>query len=196
MRRQFLVPLLLLCIPFTVHAQDELAGWYVNPYLGGIIPDKPWGGKGGTALFGIDIGRNLSAAWSAELDLNGARLNDRVGSGHTDLYGGALELLRLFNGGGRFAPYLMLGAGVTDAAPPPGAGLQSRTEFMMQPGGGAIIRLWEGADGAGTLALRPAIEARWTHGWAHAPGNPVDVLYALGLTYSFGPGGRAGSLSR
>jgi Outer membrane protein beta-barrel domain len=195
-RRQFLVQLLLLCLPLTAHAQDAAADWYLNPYLGGITPDKPWGGKGAAALYGVDIGTNLSAAWSAELDLNAARLSDRVGSGHTGLYGGALDLLRVFNRGARFAPYLMLGAGVTDAAPPSGAGLQRRTEFMMQPGVGAIIKLWEGADGSGTLALRPAIEARWTHGWAHAPGNPVDVLYALGVTYSFGLGGRAGSPSR
>ena len=196
MKRWFLVQLLFLCAPFTAHAQDEAGDWYFNPYLGGIAPDKPWGGKGGSALYGVDIGTILSPAWSAEVDLNGARLSDRFGSGHTGLYGGALDLLRVFNRGGGFAPYLSLGAGITHAAPPAGAGLQSRMEFMMQPGLGAIIKLWESADGSGTLALRPAVEARWTHGWAHAPGNPVDFLYALGLTFSFGPRARADNPSR
>jgi hypothetical protein len=46
--------------------------------------------------------------------------------------------------------------------------------------------VWQSPHGAGSLALRPDIKARWTHGWAHAPGNPVDVLYTLGLTFSFG----------
>jgi hypothetical protein len=62
---------------------------------------------------------------------------------------------------------------------------------MAQPGFGAIIKVWQSTDGSGSLALRPDIKVRWTHGWAHAPGNPVDVLYVLGLTFSFGPGSRA-----
>jgi hypothetical protein len=57
---------------------------------------------------------------------------------------------------------------------------------MAQPGLGAFIKVWQSPHGAGSLALRPDIKARWTHGWAHAPGNPVDVLYTLGLTFSFG----------
>ncbi len=133
-------------------------------------------------------------AWSAELDLNGARLSDRVGSGHIGLYGGALDVLWVFNRGATFAPYLSMGAGVTHAAPPSATGLETRTEFMAQPGLGVIIKVWESADGSGSCALRPDIKARWTHGWAHAPGNPVDALYVLGLTFSFGPGGRAAAV--
>jgi hypothetical protein len=56
---------------------------------------------------------------------------------------------------------------------------------MWQAGGGTLVRLWAPADGASSLALRPEIRVRWTHGWAHAPGNPVDPLYALGLMFSF-----------
>jgi hypothetical protein len=178
--------LLLLCAPLAALAQDEAASWYVSPSLGGITPDKPWGGNGSAALYGLDIGTRFSPDWSAELDLNDARLTDRVGSGHSSLSAGALELLRVFNGGRVFAPYLSIGAGVTHAAPPPGIGLENRTEFMAQPGLGAIIKVWQSPRGAGSLALRSDIKARWTHGWAHAPGNPVDVLYTLGLTFSFG----------
>ena len=191
MRRVFLVSLLVLCLPRTAPAQDEVGHWYLNSYFGGITPDKPWGGKGSTALYGLDIGADFSPAWSAELDLNGARLSDRSGSGHTGLYGGAMELLRVFNRGGGFAPYLSIGTGATHDAPPSGTGLESRTEFMAQPGFGAFIKMWESADGSGCVALRPDIKVRWTHGWAHAPGNPVDVLYVLGLTFSFATGRRA-----
>lgn len=187
MRPLVLVSLPVLCVALTALAQDEVGQWYFNPYLGGITPDKPWGAKGSTALYGLDIGTNFSATWSAELDLNGARLSDRVGSGHSGLYGGALDLLRVFNRGGVVAPYLSIGAGVAHAAPPSGTGLESRTEFMAQPGFGAIIKAWESVDGSRSFALRPDIKARWTHGWAHAPGNPVDVLYVLGLTFAFGP---------
>jgi len=183
-----LVSLLVLCVPLTALAQAEVGHWYLNPYFGGVTPDKPWGGKGSTALYGLDIGTNFSPTWSAELDLNGALLSDRLGSGHTGLYGGALDLQRVFNRGGLFAPYLSIGAGATHAAPPSGTGLESRTEFMAQPGFGAFIKVWESPDGSRSFTLRPDIKARWTHGWAHAPGNPVDVLYVLGLSFSFGPG--------
>jgi len=191
LRHLFLMSSLAPCIPLTAIAQDEVGQWYVNPYGGGITPDKPWGGKESTALAGLDIGTKFSASWSAELDLNGARLSDRFRSGHTGLCGGALDLLRIFNRGASFAPYLSIGAGLTHDAPPSGTSLESRTEFMTQPGLGAIVKVWQSADGAGSLALRPDIKARWTHGWAHAPGNPVDVLYVLGLSFSFGPSRRA-----
>ncbi|MGO9038076.1 MAG: outer membrane beta-barrel protein [Steroidobacteraceae bacterium] len=187
MRPLVLVNLMILCLPHTALAQDEVGHWYLNPYFGGITPDKPWGGKGSTALYGFDIGTNFSPTWSAELDLNSARLSDRVGSGQTGLYGGAVDLLRVFNRGGVFAPYLSIGVGVTHAAPPSATGLESRTEFMTQPGFGAMIKVWESVDGSRSFALRPDIKARWTHGWAHAPGNPVDALYVLGLTFSFRP---------
>ena len=184
----FLLSLLVLCVPLTAFAQDDVGHWYLNPYFGGVTPDKPWQAKGSAALYGFDIGANFSPTWSAELDLNAAPLRDRVGSGHTGLYGGALDLLRVFNRGGVFAPYLSVGAGVTHAAFPSETELGSRTEFMWQPAFGTLIKVWESTDDSRSLTLRPEIKARLTHGWAHAPGNPVDVLYVLGLTYSFGPG--------
>jgi hypothetical protein len=183
---RLLVSVLAVGFVLAERAQAAPEQWYLNPYIGGIMPDKPWHGRGSAALFGLDAGANLSPAWSAEVDINGASLTDRDEQGRIGLYGGALTVLRVFNRAARFSPYLSLGAGVTHSAPSAEADLVSRTEFMVQPGVGAAIRVWQSADGADTLALRPDIKARWTHGWAHAPGNPVDVLYVLGLTFSFG----------
>jgi len=185
--RPFLLSVWVACIPAEALAQAAVGRWYVNPYAGGITPDKPWGARGSGALYGLDIGTSLFETYSAEIDLNDAPLSDRFGPGHNSLYGGALELLRVFNRGARFAPYVSIGAGVTHSAPPSGTGLESRTEFMAQPGGGLMIGLWASGDGSSCLALRPDLKVRWTHGWAHAPGNPVDVLYGLGLTAAFGP---------
>jgi hypothetical protein len=182
-----LTGLLMLGVPLPVSAQVS-GSWYVNPYLGGITPDKPWHATGAGAAYGLDIGTDLCAAWSAELDLSAAPLRDRTTSGDDALYGVALTALRVFRRDARLAPYVSLGSGLTHYAPVGGAGLEPRTEFTVQPGAGVIIRLWESADGSRNLALRPDVEVRWTHGWAHAPGNPVDPLYALGFTYSFGPG--------
>jgi hypothetical protein len=36
-----------LCSPLTALADEgDVGRWYVNPYVGGITPDKPWGAKG------------------------------------------------------------------------------------------------------------------------------------------------------
>jgi len=184
MPRPGIPSLLMLCCPLA-SAADEAGQWYVNPSIGGITPDKPWGGTGGAVLYGLDVGTHLSSAWSAEISLNGAPLNDRFEPGHIWLYGGALNVLRVFERGAAVAPYVSLGAGATHVAPPSPTPLESRTEFMVQPGFGAIVQLWQSSGGGRSLALRPDIKVRWTHGWAHAPGNPVDILYVLGLTFSF-----------
>jgi hypothetical protein len=175
----------MLCMTLPVRAQ-EAGQWYLNAFAGGISPDKPWGASGHAALYGLDLGVSLATGWNAELDLNRANLTDRLGSQESRLGGSALQVLRVFNRGARFAPYVSLGAGLTHEAPGAGSGVVSHTEFMVQPGIGALVRLWARVDGSASLALRPNIEVRWTHGWAHAPGNPVDPLYALGLTLSFG----------
>jgi hypothetical protein len=185
MRPRCLLSLLILCSPVIALAGENAERWYLNPYVGGIVPDKPWGGNGSTVLYGLDIGRSLSAAWSAEFDMNGAALSDRYGAGPIGLYGGALTLLRVFNRGARFAPYVSFGVGLTHVAPPSAIPLERRTEFTAQPGVGALVRVWERADGSRAVALRPDVKVRWTHGWAHAPGNPVDILYVLGLTFEF-----------
>jgi hypothetical protein len=182
MQCRFLLGLVTLWIPLAGLAQDAIGYWYLNPYLGGITPDKPWHATGAAVVYGVDIGTQVTPAWSAELDLEGATLRDRDDGKRSSLYESALDLLRTFNYGAHFAPYLSLGAGVTHFEPSPSAGLERRTEFMLQPGAGALIRLWGRSGGVRTLALRPAIEARWTHGWAHAPGNPVDPVYTLGLS--------------
>jgi hypothetical protein len=182
MRCCFLLGWVILWIPAAGLAQDASGPWYLNPYLGGITPDKPWHAAGAAVVYGLDIGTTLTPSWSAELNLNGASLRDRDGRDHSSLYGTALNVLRVFNSGARLALYLSMGAGVTHFAPASSSALQSRTEFMAQPGAGALIRLWEGPGALRSLALRPAVEARWTHGWAHAPGNPVDLIYTLGLS--------------
>jgi hypothetical protein len=164
--------------------EDAGAPWYTSLFLGRITPDKPWRASGSAILYGLDIGINLLPSWAAELDVDGAPLSDRTGAGHTTLYGVALDVLRTWHPRASFTPYVSLGGGVTHNTASPETGLESRTELMVQPGTGAFILVWQSADGARSVGLRPDIKVRWTHGWAHAPGNPVDPLYALALTFA------------
>jgi hypothetical protein len=183
-RAHVLAGLVIPWAPLASVAQATPDSWYLNAEVGGVIPDKPWGARGSAPLYGLDIGHSLAPGWSAELDLTYADLDARRGGGHNGLEGAALQGLRIFDTRTRVAPYVSLGAGLTHEAPGAGSGFISRTEFMVQPGAGALVRLWDTR--GGSLGLRAAIEVRWTHGWAHAPGNPVDPIYALGLTYSWG----------
>jgi OmpA-OmpF porin, OOP family len=176
--------LLVLLAPLAASAGDEVGHWYVSPYLGGISPDKDWAPAGSAPLYGFDVGKNFSPAWSGELDLNGSSIKLRDEPGHFHLYGGALDVLRVFNRGATFAPYVSLGAGVTRFNPSSEQGLSSHTNFMVQGGVGVFIKLWENADASRSFALRPDIKARWTD----VNSSPVDLLYVLGLTFTFGPG--------
>ncbi len=160
---------------------------YLDPYAGGISPDKPWHATGSAPLYGLDVGMSLSSEWRAELDLNRASLAERAGGGHTDLDGGALGLVRLFNPDGRIAPLLGAGVGLTHDTAAPQTGLAAHTELMVEPAIGALVRLWQSAGGTRQVALRPEVRVRWTHGWAHAPGNPVDPIYGVGITFGWLP---------
>jgi hypothetical protein len=184
-RARALVGLFVFCAPLAAVAQTTPDSWYVGADAGGIIPDKPWGARGSAPLFGLEFGRSLSGGWSTELALTYAPLEDRRSRGHNSLEAAGLQVLRRFSTGTRVVPYVLLGGGATHVAPASGSGLVSRTEFMMQPGLGALVSLLETRNGQ--LALRANFAARWTHGWAHAPGNPVDPYYTLGLTYGFMP---------
>jgi hypothetical protein len=185
--RRFILTALLLGAPVAVQAQSAPATFDLNPYIGGISPDKPWRARGSAPLYGFDLGIGLIPSWRLEFDLNQATLSDRSDPGHSSLYGGALSVSYLLNPAGRLAPFVAFGAGLTRYVPPSGIGVQERSEFMAQPGIGALLRLWRSADARRSLALRPQVSLRWTHGWAHAPGNPVDPLYVIGLTYTQTP---------
>jgi OmpA-OmpF porin, OOP family len=182
--RRFGFLLLVLFSPLTAFAQGEPEHWYVSPYAGAVAPDAEWAATGSKALYGLDIGKNFGRDFSVELDLNGANLDYRYGPGHVGLYGAALDGLFVFNRGGVFSPYSVFGLGATRGSPPSGEGLSNRTDFMAQAGVGAFIRLYENPAGTFSFSLRPDVKARWTD----APGNPVDALYELGFTFSFGPG--------
>jgi len=183
---RMLASLLLAAASSPTPAQVTAGCWYLNAGFGALTPDKPWGAQGSGPLVGLDIGQLLAPSWSAELDLSDARLEDRSGASHSSLEGAALQGLRRFRADARFTPFVSLGAGAIHEAAGIGSRAGSRTEFMVQPGGGAVLRLMDGGGGSsGHLALRADLKVRWTHGWAHAPGNPVDPLYTLGLTYFF-----------
>ncbi len=180
---------LLALLPVAAPAADEVGHWYVDPYIGGIKPDHDWGAPSSNAFdYGIAFGKHLSQHLSAEIDLNGARLHEYDGSppfntGHAKLYAGSLNLLGVFSRGSTVAPYISIGAGATHWDPDVNT-LDTRTRFMAQAGVGAFIKLWENADASRSFSLRPDVKGRWTD----VHDNPVDLLYVLGFTFSWGPG--------
>jgi hypothetical protein len=183
--RRFLFGLLIACVPLLTYGGDEVGHWYLDPYVGGMTPDNGWQVKEGANLdFGLAIGNNLSDAFSLELNVNGARPDYRVGSGHLGMAAASLDLLRVWNRAGVFAPYVEFGAGALQLQP--SGGNSNHTGFMAQAGIGAFIKLWENSDASRSLMLRPDLVARGDR--LGQTDSKTDYLYTLGLVFTFGPG--------
>jgi OOP family OmpA-OmpF porin len=164
----------------------DVGGLYVTPMAGVLRADKDRSTDGRDyALGGLAFGKHFSEAWSAEVLLNGTRLQGDPGTLTPDrtLWGGSLDLLRVFNRSGRFSPYIGVGAGLIrndlDST------LTHPREFMYQASLGAFWTLWEGANGK-TFALRPDFKARWDD--SHAAGTLTDYIGELGFQFSWGGG--------
>jgi OmpA-OmpF porin, OOP family len=160
---------------------DEVGQWYVNPNAGGIsvdnrrpLEDKDW-------LYGIGIGRHLTQGLSLEGNLTGNQLDGVFGAPDLSLYTGTLDLLGVANRDGNVSPYVSVGAGGARNNLSPG---DDSTDFLMQAGVGAFMRIWRASDGSGSLSLRPDFKVRWQD--AGAAGHLRDYVAMLGLTYSFG----------
>jgi OOP family OmpA-OmpF porin len=183
--KHLLAGCLITCAPLVGFAGDEAGHWYLDPYVGGMTPDVEWAAKQGVSLdYGLAVGKNLNADWSLELNLNGARPDDRFDSGHLGMYAASLDVLRVWNRSGTFAPYLMFGLGALQLQP---SESNNHTFMLAQAGLGAFIKLWENADASRSLSLRPELTVRSDRP-TQANGSQFDYLYTLGLVYSFGPG--------
>ncbi|HEY6642366.1 OmpA family protein [Povalibacter sp.] len=170
-----------LAAPVAAVAADNVGHWYVTPQIGGIsvdndrpVQDKDW-------LYGLGIGKHVSDALSIEMNLNGSQIGGGPGRSDLSLYGGSLDLLRVFNRAGKVSPYLSAGLGVVQNERSPGS---NATDFMTQAGVGLLINTWESADGSSSFALRPDLKARWDD--AGSAGHLVDYIGTLGFQYSFG----------
>ena len=170
-----------LAAPLAASAADNVGHWYVTPQVGGIsvdndrpLEDKDW-------LYGLAIGKHLNDALSLELNFNGARLNADAPGAHHSLYGTSIDLLGVANRGGVVSPYISVGAGASPWDRSPGS---DSLDAMAQAGVGLLINLWSSPNGSGTVALRPALQARWTE--AGAEGTLRDYIGTLGFQVSFG----------
>lgn len=88
MRDLLLTGLLVLGVPRPALAQLS-EDWYVNPYLGGITPDKPWHASGSGGIYGLDIG--MVAAWRRRHDQAVGERRWLAQTGAAPGYQGALD---------------------------------------------------------------------------------------------------------
>lgn len=168
-------------------ADSDVGRTYVTPSVGALRADSERATDRDNVIGGLAIGRHLSPAWSAELTLNGAALDGENPSlPDFSVYGGSLDLLRVFNRAGAFSPYIGVGAGVLEYDVTPGA---ARPDAMAQASIGAFWTLWEGS--GSSFALRPDFKARWDD--AHSAGHLVDYIGTLGFQFSFGGAQRVAS---
>ncbi|MEJ0037440.1 MAG: OmpA family protein [Gammaproteobacteria bacterium] len=172
-------------------ADADVGGMYVTPMIGVLRADKdrPTDGRD-YAIGSLALGKHLSEAWSAEVLLNGTKLQgDPAFAPDVTLWGGSLDLLRVFNRAGRFSPYIGVGAGAVEYDITPGA---AGADAMWQASIGAFWTLWEGANG-NSFALRPDFKARWDD--AHTAGRLTDYIGQLGFQYTWGGTKRVASIA-
>lgn len=183
MIRRFPLYALLACAPVVASADDEVGHFYVDPQVGGISASHERGTKEHDWLYGVGFGYNLSEDWTTEVNLNSVRLKDELDPGHLRLYDATVDILRVFNRPGIFAPYIAVGAGVQRNAP---SLARWSTDFVAEAGVGAFIKLWENGDASRSFSLKPDIKARWDD--SGITGHLHDYIGTMGFVYSFGPG--------
>ena len=155
MNRLALIGLAVLA-PLTARAGDDVGQFYFNPQIGGIIPDSKRA-LNDSLLWGAGLGMNLSPAWSAEVNFDGAHLGYKHMPGHQDPYALSVDLLRVFNRDRTFAPFITGGIGLLENF----NASHASSDFLGQLGVGALIKLWESSDGTASFALRPEVKVRY-----------------------------------
>ena len=165
----------------AIASDADVGRMYITPNIGVLRADSERPTDRDNVIGGIAIGKHLSPAWSAELLLNGTALDgENPGVADLSLYGGSLDLLRVFGRSNAFAPYIGIGAGVLENDLTPGS---AGNDAMAQASLGAFWTLWEGSNGS-SFALRPDFKARWDD--AHSAGRLLDYIGTLGFQFSFG----------
>lgn len=143
--------------------------WYLAPRIGVTIADHDRS-VDDDLFYGLALGRNLSEAWSAGINVSTGSHDGDGGAADLSISTLSADILRAFNREARFAPFLTLGAAVIDDDPDSGTAHES---FMAQAGAGALIRMWESASGANRFLLRPEVKARWLTARGYGETQPV-----------------------
>lgn len=182
--RRFPFYALVACAPVVASAGDEAGHFYFGPEVGGIVASGARGTREHDWVYGADLGYNFNKDWTAEVNLNTVRLKDELDPGHLRLYAASLDVLRVFNRSGTFAPYIAVGAGNLHYDTP--GGLKGHDNIFEEAGLGAFIKLWENGDASSSFSLKPDIRVRWDD--AGPTGHLRDYLYTVSFVFSFGPG--------
>ncbi|MEJ1960519.1 MAG: OmpA family protein [Gammaproteobacteria bacterium] len=165
----------------TFASDSDVGGIYITPMVGYLRADSDRPNNRDNVLGGFALGKHFSEAWSAEVLLNGTKLNGNgPATGNLSMYAGSLDVLRVFNRAGSFAPYIGVGAGAIENDLSPGV---AGTDAMAQASLGAFWTVWEGSNG-NSFALRPDLKARWDD--AHSAGRLLDYIGQLGFQYTWG----------
>jgi len=173
--------------PVVASAGDEAGHFYVGPQVGGIVASGDRGTKEHDWVYGLDLGYNFNANWTAEANINSTRLKDEYDPGHLRLTGYSLDVLRVFNRSGMFAPYIAAGGGLLNYnANHSPFNAPNHNNFFPEAGVGVFIKLWENSNASSSFALKPDLRVRWDDDSPR--GHLRDYLYTVSFVFSFGPG--------
>ncbi len=176
--RRIVLTLALAVSWSAANAIEEVGQGYITPLLTYINPDGELDGnelesgfKGGQVAFGYGFAEH----WSAEFALGRIHLDSDTTDNNVDQDNYLLNVLNIYNRGGRFAPYLLGGAGYLDNQLKQG---DSDSGFQAQGGVGVFTNLWKQR-----IALRTEALYRW---WNGSNDNFGDVIVNVGLQFALG----------
>ena len=150
--------------------------WYLAPGVSFVYADHGRQADNGTG-FRLEFGKPIADTWNLEFGINDYKLDFKsplTGSTHQTAYG--LNALWFFYDRPRaFAPYLLLGGGMTEQNPDFGS---SSNDPNLSAGLGFLSIPWDGWDGA--------IRVQVQHLKMFGHGNFGDSIFSLGLQIPLG----------
>lgn len=159
-----------------VLAQAEVDDAYLKGLATYIDPDSDRAVDSEVAGGAFGFGLRLSERFNAEFDVQALDLSGESGAPDQEQTALGVNLMNIYNRGGRFSPFLLLGAGVVSTDIDGAAG--SDEDLQIQGGAGLLTRL-----GSDRVALRAEALYRWQD---DPPDSLGDWLVNVGVQVGLG----------
>lgn len=163
-------------------AADDTGAWYVTPMGQYVLLDHKRNADDGFG-YQLNLGLNFAPNWAAELDGGNGDFDTPSGKG-LKLTSYSLSVMRKFMPDSTVRPYVLLGAGGMEDQ----LGVNRKTNAVLGQAGVGLLTGLGSQNGSTRLQLRTEAKYRreFTHATTYGANDPSDVVFGVGLQFSFG----------